>query len=90
MTYLDANGGPGASGGGLGRRRARHRYGRRRRDDARPRTSRSAKRSTAGVRYSLLRIEAEDLSPVKARILLMLALTQTRDGAAIQRMFQQY
>ena len=24
------------------------------------------------------------------RILLMLALTQTRDGAVIQRMFQQY
>ena len=41
-------------------------------------------------RYSPLRIEAEDLSPVKARILLMLALTQTRDGAAIQQMFQEY
>ena len=41
-------------------------------------------------RYSPLRIEAEDLPPVKARILLMLALTRTRDGAAIQRMFQQY
>lgn len=41
-------------------------------------------------RYSALRIEAEDLTPVKARILLMLALTRTRDGATIQRMFQQY
>ena len=41
-------------------------------------------------RYSPLRIEAEDLTPVKARILLMLALTRTRDGATIQRMFQQY
>ncbi len=41
-------------------------------------------------RYSPLRIEAEDLTPVKARILLMLALTRTRDGADIQRMFQQY
>jgi L-asparaginase len=41
-------------------------------------------------RYSPLRVEAEDLSPVKARILLMLALTRTRDGTAIQRMFQQY
>ena len=55
-----------------------------------PRTLRSATHSTAGVRYSPLRIEAEDLSPVKARILLMLALTQTRAGAVIQRMFQQY
>ncbi len=41
-------------------------------------------------RYSPLRIEAEDLTPIKARILLMLALTRTRDGATIQRMFQQY
>ena len=45
---------------------------------------------TDDPRYSPLRIEAEDLSPVKARILLMLALTRTRDGAIIQRMFQQY
>ena len=36
------------------------------------------------------RIGGEDLSPVKARILLMLALTQTRDGSDIQRMFQEY
>ena len=41
-------------------------------------------------RFSSLRIEAEDLTPVKARVLLMLALTRTRDGADIQRMFQQY
>jgi L-asparaginase/Glu-tRNA(Gln) amidotransferase subunit D len=33
------------------------------------------------------RIAAEDLAPVKARILLMLALAQTRDPAEIQRMF---
>jgi L-asparaginase/Glu-tRNA(Gln) amidotransferase subunit D len=32
----------------------------------------------------------EDLSPVKARILLMLALTKTRDDSEIQRMFEEY
>jgi L-asparaginase len=37
-----------------------------------------------------LRIAAEDLAPVKARILLMLALTRTKDGAEIQRTFTQY
>lgn len=37
-----------------------------------------------------LRISAEDLSPLKARILLMLALTKTTDGAEIQRMFVEY
>ena len=36
------------------------------------------------------RIAAEDLAPVKARILLMLALTRTTDGAEIQRMFTEY
>ena len=41
-------------------------------------------------RFSALRIEAEDLTPVKARILLMLALTRTRDGDTLQRMFRQY
>jgi L-asparaginase len=35
-------------------------------------------------------IAAEDLAPVKARILLMLAPAQTRDPAEIQRMFTQY
>jgi L-asparaginase len=33
---------------------------------------------------------SEDLAPVKARILLMLALTKTQDPAEIQRMFTQY
>ncbi len=41
-------------------------------------------------RLSPLRIEADDLAPLKARILLMLALTRTRDGAEIQRMFNEY
>jgi L-asparaginase len=35
-------------------------------------------------------IASEDLAPVKARILLMLALTKTKDGAEIQRMFLDY
>jgi L-asparaginase len=36
------------------------------------------------------RINGEDLAPVKARILLMLALTKTQSGADIQRMFIEY
>jgi L-asparaginase len=35
-------------------------------------------------------IQGEDLAPVKARILLMLALTKTQSGADIQRMFLEY
>ena len=36
------------------------------------------------------RVSAEDLAPVKARILLMLALSTTDDPARIQRMFVEY
>lgn len=36
------------------------------------------------------RIGAEDLAPIKARMLLMLALTRTKDPADIQRMFEEY
>jgi L-asparaginase len=36
------------------------------------------------------RIAAEDLAPLKARILLMLALSATRDETEIQRMFVEY
>jgi len=36
------------------------------------------------------RIAAGDLSAVKARILLMLALTKTSDAAELQRMFSEY
>jgi L-asparaginase len=36
------------------------------------------------------RIAAEDLTPLKARILLMLALATTADGSEIQRMFTEY
>jgi L-asparaginase len=39
---------------------------------------------------SRLQIQGEDLAPIKARILLMLALTRTQDGADIQRMFTEY
>ncbi len=35
-------------------------------------------------------INGEDLMPVKARVLLMLALTQTSDPVEVQRMFTQY
>jgi len=35
-------------------------------------------------------VGGEDLAPVKARILLMLALTKTKDAAEIQRMFLEY
>ena len=38
----------------------------------------------------LYRVSGEDLSPVKARVLLMLALTKTREGAEVQRMFAAY
>jgi L-asparaginase len=36
------------------------------------------------------RIAGEDLAPVKARVLLMLALTRTSDPGEIQRMFTEY
>jgi L-asparaginase len=35
-------------------------------------------------------VSAEDLPPLKARILLMLGLTKTRDPREIQRMFNEY
>lgn len=41
-------------------------------------------------RPSGFRVAAEDLAPIKARILLMLALTRTDDPAEIQRMFIEY
>jgi L-asparaginase len=44
----------------------------------------------AGPRRSQLFVAGEDLSPVKARILLMLALTKTREPSEIQRMFTEY
>jgi L-asparaginase len=44
-------------------------------------------RASAAPRFQ---IQGEDLEPVKARILLMLALTRTQDGAEIQRIFTEY
>lgn len=44
----------------------------------------SAGRGAAGM------VAAEDLAPLKARILLMLALTRTSDAEEIQRMFAEY
>ena len=42
------------------------------------------------VQRSAYRISGEDLAPLKARILLMLALTKTTDGEDIRRMFREY
>jgi L-asparaginase len=50
-------------------------------------SGRIASFSRGGAGY---RIQGEDLLPVKARILLMLALAHTSDPAAIQRMFTEY
>jgi L-asparaginase type II len=38
----------------------------------------------------VFRISGDDLTPIKARILLMLAIATTNDGATIQRMFSEY
>jgi len=46
--------------------------------------------AVAGRAPDLTRIAAEDLPAVKARILLMLALTVTKDRQEIQRMFREY
>lgn len=50
----------------------------------------AADRRPAPAPRALYRIAAEDLSPLKARVLLMLALTVTKDGEKIQRMFMEY
>jgi L-asparaginase len=41
-------------------------------------------------KHRRFRIAADDLAPVKARILLMLALAKTQDPAEIQRIFTEY
>ncbi len=54
-------------------------------------TRRGGGRGRGGTNQNAsLRISSEDLAPLKARILLMLALATTDDGAQIQRMFQEY
>jgi L-asparaginase/Glu-tRNA(Gln) amidotransferase subunit D len=35
-------------------------------------------------------VGGEDLAPIKARILLMLALTKTKDTAELRRIFSEY
>jgi L-asparaginase len=56
-----------------------------------PPTSNDGDRGPAAARPATdRRIAGEDLAPVKARILLMLALTRTTDGGEIQRMFTEY
>jgi L-asparaginase len=55
---------------------------------SRPRGGFGGASSTANP--AKFRIAAEDLAPLKARILLMLALTRTQDAAEIQRMFLEY
>jgi L-asparaginase len=61
-----------------------------------PRRGQSAPQPPAGgnnpltPEEQLRRIAGEDLAPVKARLLLMLALTRTKDPVEIQRMFSEY
>ncbi len=50
----------------------------------------AARVGPARQRDALHRVSGEDLSPVKARVLLMLALTKTRDSAEVQRLFTVY
>jgi L-asparaginase len=54
-----------------------------------PARQRPAGGGTSSPRFEHL-IQGEDLSPLKARILLMLALTKTQSGADIQRIFLEY
>lgn len=51
-------------------------------------SGRIASRGTSSA--TRFQIQGEDLAPIKARILLMLALTKTNDGSEIQRMFTEY
>jgi L-asparaginase len=56
---------------------------------ARQRPANAAPPAGANARFARV-IAGEDLAPVKARLLLMLALTKTQNGADIQRMFTEY
>ena len=54
-------------------------------------TTRTGSGRVSGARrFGAAFIGGEDLAPIKARILLMLALATTRDPAEIQRMFLEY
>ena len=50
----------------------------------------AAKPNPAQERRRQFTVAAEDHAPIKARVLLMLALATTRDRAEIQRMFSEY
>lgn len=52
--------------------------------------ARRPRRNEPEAPFAAKPVAGEDLSPVKARVLLMLALAETRDGAEIQRMFSVY
>ena len=69
------------------RHHLRRRQGRVRRDDDAHRRWRRG-RGTAAARRSA--IGGDDLQPVKARVLLMLALATTTDPAEVQRIFREY
>lgn len=56
---------------------------------ARRRPGPPQQRGTDGARADYY-VAGEDLAPIKARVLLMLALTRTHDGGEIQRMFTEY
>ncbi|MDQ3071070.1 MAG: asparaginase [Acidobacteriota bacterium] len=53
-------------------------------------TTRTGSGRIAGGRGQSLFVAGEDLAPIKARILLMVALTKTRDGAELRRIFSEY
>lgn len=55
-----------------------------------PSQARPGAEAAQGGRSAPRLISAEDLSPVKARILLMLAVTRTKNPLEIQRMFTEY
>jgi L-asparaginase len=55
-----------------------------------PSTGSSAAANPLTPEERLRRIAGEDLAPVKARVLLMLALSKTRDPKEVQRMFSEY
>jgi L-asparaginase len=53
-------------------------------------TTRTGGGSIGQGRGSSRRVSADDLQPVKARILLMLAIATTNDPSEVQRMFREY
>jgi L-asparaginase len=62
----------------------------RRGPDAPPAGGGNAAMSSLTPEERMRRVAGEDLAPVKARVLLMLALAKTRDPKEIQRIFSEY